>query len=821
MGNLPPYDAHRPPHGPGPAPGPYGAGPPPPGGSIAPQHWGQLPPPPAPVQFTDRGEPSGAAAAVILAFIGLWTALLAVVGQLAGWFVDQQSIGEEGAAPWVAVLALGLLAGLPSLIFWRLSRHPQGRLVARTWTIAAAAVTLLVPVRLLPSTSSLLSTLVLAAALAVFAVALSVVPAFRVGRSGGDGGTLLALAAGLLTVLPWTYFGAFGGLAETVAVVLLALALGWFTAVVLAPVWHAFAGAWSRLRASMLGGLVGSVTVLVVVAGATPRATAVLLAVCVPVVGFVCAAVSYAKPRRLPTIAAVAAFSFGPLAFFDPDEVNAAQVVPTTVADAGAATGLGLLVGLVVAGAILALAGVVRRRLIAAAVLVVALVVSVGGYAVAGQHGFSGDRLFVVLKSQSPLGDVEAGGALDVRRQTTYDQLVSHAERTQRPLRGALDRIGVDYTPYYLVNAIEVEAGAELRPWLSRRAEVAKVLDSPRLRPVRETSRSPEGPTSPPERSNWNLTMIRVNDVSEELGVTGKGVVVGQSDSGVDGQHPALRGSYRGRDGDDDYNWLDPWFGTSRPTDRGGGHGTHTLGTAVGKDVGVAPGAEWMGCTNLGRNVGNPALYLDCLQFMLAPYPADGDPFEDGDPKRAADVLNNSWGCPPSEGCDPNVLRSAIRALTTAGIFVAASAGNTGPDCSTIEDPIAIYDDSFTVAAVNDQRDLSPFSSRGPVALGGNARGKPDLAAPGQAIWSAVPNGQYTTMDGTSMATPHVTGTVALMWSANPELKGDVEQTAKILRSTTQDAVLNTPSGCGGSQHLIGSGILDAFAAVKAAERAD
>ena len=72
-----------------------------------------------------------------------------------------------------------------------------------------------------------------------------------------------------------------------------------------------------------------------------------------------------------------------------------------------------------------------------------------------------------------------------------------------------------------------------------------------------------------------------------------------------------------------------------------------------------------MGCTNLARNLGNPSLYLDCLQFMLAPFPIGGDPLSDGEPSMAADILNNSWGCPTIEGCDPNTLLNAARSLET------------------------------------------------------------------------------------------------------------------------------------------------------------
>ena len=128
--------------------------------------------------------------------------------------------------------------------------------------------------------------------------------------------------------------------------------------------------------------------------------------------------------------------------------------------------------------------------------------------------------------------------------------------------------------------------------------------------------------------------------------------------------------AYRGNQGGDDYNWFDPWDGKPSPYDDNG-HGTHTLGTIVGQNgIGIAPEVTWFACANLDRNLANPALYLDCMQFMLAPFPQDGDPLSDGDPSLAADVLNNSWGCPELEGCDPNALLAAANHLRDAGIFV-------------------------------------------------------------------------------------------------------------------------------------------------------
>ncbi len=239
-------------------------------------------------------------------------------------------------------------------------------------------------------------------------------------------------------------------------------------------------------------------------------------------------------------------------------------------------------------------------------------------------------------------------------------------------------------------------------------------------------------------------------------------------------------------EGDNNYAWFDPWSHTSSPVDYGG-HGTHTLGSVLGNTTGVAPDATWIACANLQRNLGNPALYLDCLQFMLAPFPLGGDPLRDGDPLRSANVLNNSWGCPQEhEGCDPASLQPAVDALRAAGIFVVASAGNDGPRCSTIKDPIAIYDGAFSVGAVDEGRGLAPFSSTGPVTVDGSGRLKPDIAAPGVDVWSAWPGGQYAVNSGTSMAGPHVAGVVALLWSADPSLIGDIDRTEQILRETAQ-----------------------------------
>jgi subtilisin family serine protease len=235
--------------------------------------------------------------------------------------------------------------------------------------------------------------------------------------------------------------------------------------------------------------------------------------------------------------------------------------------------------------------------------------------------------------------------------------------------------------------------------------------------------------------------------------------------------------------------------------------------------IGVAPEAQWIGCVNLDRNLANPALYLDCMQFMLAPFPIGGDPFKDGDPTQAAHVMNNSWGCPALEGCDPNALVVAADNLRHAGIFVVVSAGNDGPECETVASPLALYDSVFSVGAVDQFGNIADFSIRGHVTVDGSGRVKPDIVAPGVDVFSSLPDGTYGTNSGTSMAGPHIVGVVALIWSAQPELIGDIDATEQLIITTAQPYT-GTAFGCFSGDrpsNAYGFGVVDVYEAVKQA----
>jgi subtilisin family serine protease len=160
------------------------------------------------------------------------------------------------------------------------------------------------------------------------------------------------------------------------------------------------------------------------------------------------------------------------------------------------------------------------------------------------------------------------------------------------------------------------------------------------------------------------------------------------------------------------------------------------------------------------------------------------------------------------------VLRPATAALDAAGIYVVVAAGNTGPLCESIRDVPAPYPDVLTVGAVDRDEQVASFSSRGPVP----GAGKPDLVAPGAGVVSAMPGGGYAPLSGTSMATPHVAGVVALMWSASDTLVGDVATTTGILRDTAQPLPPPDEDSCDGFESLAGAGLVDAHAAVLAAD---
>ncbi len=456
----------------------------------------------------------------------------------------------------------------------------------------------------------------------------------------------------------------------------------------------------------------------------------------------------------------------------------------------------------------------------------------------------AGDTEFLLyLTEQADLSGATLLTGKEAKGHYIYQQLTAVAQRTQPGLVAQLDDLGVPYRRYWIANMIWIRGDQSVIETLSRRPDVAHIYANP-------TVAMPALPAAEPtpedlEAIEWNILKVNADDVWA-MGYNGQEIVIGGQDTGYDWDHVGLKVQYRGWDGssaDHNYNWHDAIHSgggicgpnSPEPCDDHG-HGTHTMGTMVGNDlpptdpgwpaaatnaVGMAPGAKWIGCRNMNVGDGTPATYSECYEWFIAPYPLGGDPFSDGDPSKAPHVINNSWGCPPAEGCtDPNVLLSVVQAVRAAGIVTVHSAGNSGSaGCATVNTPSAIYDESFSVGSTTSTDAISSFSSRGPVTVDGSNRLKPDISAPGSSIRSTTRYDTYGTSSGTSMAGPHVAGLVALVLSANPGLAGNVDLIEEIVQETAVH--LTTTQGCGGDtptsipNHTFGWGRIDALTAVQ------
>jgi serine protease AprX len=433
---------------------------------------------------------------------------------------------------------------------------------------------------------------------------------------------------------------------------------------------------------------------------------------------------------------------------------------------------------------------------------------------------------FVVLRdnpADSILREAQGIPRTRARRRFMVERLQRRVFQSQNDLGLWLLNQGADYRHFWIVNQVLVKQGTPglLRQILARK-DVFRIDANPRVK-LSEPQEDLPAAVAPGALAavEWNIGKIKADQVWATYGVTGAGVVVAVNDTGVKWDHEALKNQYRGWNGasaDHTYSWHDAIHTSTHGSSCGVdavapcddyGHGTHVAGIIAGQtlanQIGVAPGAKWIACRNMDNGFGTPATYLECLQWFLAP---------GGYADQAPHIINNSWSCPPSEGCAQDTLEAAVIMVRNAGIMMVVSNGNNGSSCSSTTDPPALYRASFSTGATDSADGLASFSSRGPVTYGGKTYIKPDISAPGVSIRSAYKDGGYTLMSGTSMASPHVAGVAALLWSGIPRLQGRVDFTEQLCKITARPKdYTSCGNGPGVPNNGYGYGIVDALRA--------
>jgi serine protease AprX len=450
------------------------------------------------------------------------------------------------------------------------------------------------------------------------------------------------------------------------------------------------------------------------------------------------------------------------------------------------------------------------------------------------EHTANGQQaeFFVVLTDQADLSQAATLQSKAEKGRYVYNALLNKSQTTQGPVVQWLREHRLEYRSFYIVNAVLIKGTREVAEALAARPDVARIEGNPHIQnhfPQPASVNEAPPALQRPATIEPGISYTHAPDVWA-LGFTGQDIVVASADTGVRWTHDALKPHYRGWDGqnaDHDYNWHDAihdgptnpcGFDSPFPCDDFF-HGSHTTGTAIGDDgmgnqIGMAPGAQWIGCRNMNVGTGTPARYIECMEWFLAPTTIGGG---DPDPTKAPDITINSWECPSSEGCSWDTLQAAVEAQAAAGIMMVSAAQNSGPNCSTVQNPPGIYEATYSVGALNTGTDtIASFSSRGPVIVDGSNRIKPDITAPGTNTRSASNSADnaYTFASGTSMATPHIAGAMALLWSAIPSLRHQLTPSRDAVNNSAVHIASTQCGDAGPPNNVFGWGRVDILAAV-------
>jgi subtilisin family serine protease len=396
----------------------------------------------------------------------------------------------------------------------------------------------------------------------------------------------------------------------------------------------------------------------------------------------------------------------------------------------------------------------------------------------------SAKRLLVLLKTDVSAKDLPSL----TRNQRTHAQIVRQLQSSYRKAASQLskDLAGKgmalqNRVDLWLIGGMALDADTGLGRALLSSSKVASVSFPQTIKVLGPVERRAERAEDTADEYTYGLKKIAIPEVRAQFPeATGKGVRVGVIDTGIDASHPDLAGKLAPNGFRDFVN------SKSEPYDDHG-HGTHVSGTIAGGNasgtyIGVAPEVQlWSAKVFTAGGSGQQDTIVQAMQWMADP---DEDPNTETD---VPHVISNSWGGGGSAS-DQDAFYLAVEAWRKLQIFPSFAAGNSGPRPKTVSVP-GVYDVSFAVGATDDADKVASFSSRGlgEMTLKGNLviLNKPDISAPGKKVYSCLPGGKYEAWSGTSMATPHVTGAVALLKQKYPN--ASVEEIAKRLTSSIDD----------------------------------
>lgn len=365
----------------------------------------------------------------------------------------------------------------------------------------------------------------------------------------------------------------------------------------------------------------------------------------------------------------------------------------------------------------------------------------------------------------------------DIKREKIVENLKTNRDISQENILEFLENEKEEgkvkeLESFYIVNTIRIVAEKETIEKLQNFSNIERITLNEKIKLDGEKTNSEDMVNLSSNKDEWNLENSKVKAAWSEYGTTGKGVVIGFIDSGVNYEHSSLKENWRGYENGNlnpKGNWVDIVGDAKYPVDDYG-HGTATAGVAVGKkssqrNIGVAPNSKWIAARAFSSDYALNSNIIAAGEWMLAP---------GGDVKNAPDIINNSWG--GSAGAKP-WFNKMLNTWLSAGIFPVFAAGNVEGSgtakLGSIENPASLLE-AFSVGAIDSNNKVGKFSKRGPSPFDeyGN-KIKPEVVGPGIGVLTTSRLGDYERWTGTSISTPHVCGIVALIKEINKNIDPD------------------------------------------------